>query len=186
MGAWGSQQRLMFELKKKVGKTNQARETASWMGQVYSEKSGEKFLMARTEAAVRLARSQITSGLLRLKHLVYILKEVLMPSFFNWVSLVHLGFTRLDLASFTWDMGLLSCAAELLTVSNRSADHVASMCANRLRLLYLVTSTQQSHHPCPARRPPVTPRFGECLVHLCVHIVENTFWIEPLFFNHQI
>lgn len=138
MGAWGSQQRLMFELKKKVGKTNQARETASWMGQVYSEKSGEKFLMAGTEAVVQLAWSQITSGLLRLKHLVYILKEVLIPSSFHWVSLVHLGFTRLALASFTWDEGLLSRAAELLRVSNRSADHMAQMCVNWLRLLYLI------------------------------------------------
>lgn len=48
---------------------------------------------------------------------------------------------------------------------------------------FSVSSLQQSHNPCSAWRPQVTPWFWENMVLLCVHIVKNSFWIKPLFFG---
>lgn len=78
----------------------------------------------RSRAGVRLAPSQKTSGLLRLKHFSLYPQVGFNDISFHWVYFVHLDFTRLDLASFTGDRGPLSPTAELLRASDRSVDHM--------------------------------------------------------------
>lgn len=62
-----------------------------------------------------------------------------MLFFFHWVYFTQLGFTGLNLASFTQDMGslsrqnLLGQQRSLLTTWNSFV-----MCVNQLRLLYLI------------------------------------------------
>ena len=137
----------------------------------------------------RLAPSQITSGLLR------------FTCFSPYpIAGFNIGFLSLGLFCTPWFywarlgilyLGLLSHAAELLRVANRSAVHMAVFCdvyelAQALVPDFLsVSSLQQSPNPLPplpAWRPQVTPWSWKNLVHLCVHITENSFWIESFVF----
>lgn len=125
-GSWGSQQRLTFELEEEREKTNQARETGSRMGLVFSEKTSEKFVMVGIWGDTRGGHTGWRETCPKSNNFwpVAIEAGVLMTFSFHWVYFVHLGFTRPDLASFTGDTGSLSHAAELLRASTGSADHM--------------------------------------------------------------
>lgn len=93
-----------------------------------------------TEAGVRPAQSQITSGLLKFKCFSLYPQVGFSAIFLSLGLFCKLGFTRLDLASFprTWDrfpmlQNLLGHPACLLTTWNSFVK-----CASQFRLSYII------------------------------------------------
>lgn len=196
MGARESQQRLLFQLEAKEEKTNQARENRLWVkcifkGEWWEVCGGWNLGSVRGGhwRSGRLAPSQITSGLLRFKHFSPCRIAGFNVAFLSWGLFCIPWFYRARLGIL--HLGLLSHAAELLRVAKRSAVHMAEFCdvyelAQALVPDFLpVSSLQQSPNPpppLPAWRPQVTPGSWKNLVHLSVHITENSFWIDSFVF----